>query len=59
MVNLAHRDHCTFPGSTALKWKRGITVLEDRTRFIAVMQCGAIKASHLYRPDPTMVKREK
>jgi imidazolonepropionase-like amidohydrolase len=36
-----------------------ISVLEDRTRFIAVMQGGAIKAGHLARPIPTMVKREK
>ncbi len=36
-----------------------ISILEDRARFIAVMQGGAIKAGQLYRPDPTMVKREK
>jgi imidazolonepropionase-like amidohydrolase len=36
-----------------------ISVLEDRTRFIVVMQGGAIKAGQLARPIPTMVKREK
>jgi imidazolonepropionase-like amidohydrolase len=38
---------------------REIAVLEDRTRFIAVMQGGAIKAGQLAKPIPTMVKREK
>jgi imidazolonepropionase-like amidohydrolase len=36
-----------------------ISVLEDRARFIAVMQGGAIKVGQLARPIPTMVKREK
>ncbi len=36
-----------------------ISVLEDRSRFLAVMQGGAIKAGRLARPIPTMVKREK
>src|SRR5262245_28461227 len=36
-----------------------ISVLEDRTRFIAVIQGGAIKAGQLARPIPTMVKRER
>jgi imidazolonepropionase-like amidohydrolase len=36
-----------------------ISVLEDRARFIAVMQGGAIKAGQLARPVPTMVNREK
>ena len=36
-----------------------ISLLEDRRRFIAVMQGGAIKAGQLARSIPTMVKREK
>src|SRR5262249_17787896 len=36
-----------------------ISVLEDRTRFLAVMQGGAVKAGRLARPIPTVVKREK
>jgi imidazolonepropionase-like amidohydrolase len=36
-----------------------IAVLEDRTRFIAVMQGGVIKAGQLAKPFPTMVKLEK
>jgi imidazolonepropionase-like amidohydrolase len=36
-----------------------ISILEERARFIAVMQGGAIKAGQLARPIPTMVKREK
>jgi imidazolonepropionase-like amidohydrolase len=36
-----------------------ISVLEDRARFIAVMQGGEIKAGRLAKPIPTMVKREK
>jgi imidazolonepropionase-like amidohydrolase len=36
-----------------------ISILEDRSRFLAVMQGGAIKAGKLARPTPTMVKCEK
>jgi imidazolonepropionase-like amidohydrolase len=36
-----------------------ISILEDRSRFIAVMQGGAIKAGQLAKPIPTMVKCEK
>lgn len=36
-----------------------ISILEDRKRFIAVLQGGAIKAGQLARPLSTMVKREK
>jgi imidazolonepropionase-like amidohydrolase len=36
-----------------------ISILEDRSRFLAVMQGGAIKAGQLARPTPTMVKCEK
>lgn len=36
-----------------------IAVLEDRKRFIAVMQGGVIKAGQLAKPFPTVVKREK
>jgi imidazolonepropionase-like amidohydrolase len=35
-----------------------ISVLEDRARFIAVMQGGAIKAGQLARPRPTLIRRE-
>ena len=37
---------------------KDISLLEDRTRFIAVLQGGAIKAGQLAKPAPTMVKRE-
>ncbi len=36
-----------------------ITLLEDRKKFIAVMQGGIIKAGQLAKPFPTVVKREK
>jgi imidazolonepropionase-like amidohydrolase len=36
-----------------------ISVLEDRARFIAVIQGGTIKAGQLARPIPTVVKRER
>jgi imidazolonepropionase-like amidohydrolase len=36
-----------------------ISILEDRSRFLAVMQGGEVKAGQLARPLPTMVKREK
>ena len=36
-----------------------IALLEDRKKFIAVMQGGVIKAGQLARPFPTVVKREK
>jgi imidazolonepropionase-like amidohydrolase len=36
-----------------------ITLLEDRKRFLAVMQGGVIKAGQLATPFPTVVKREK
>ncbi len=36
-----------------------ISLLEDRTRFIAVMQGGIIKAGRLAKPFPTVVKSEK
>lgn len=36
-----------------------IAVLEDRTKFIAVMQGGVIKAGRLAQPFPTVIKREK
>jgi imidazolonepropionase-like amidohydrolase len=36
-----------------------IAVLEDRTKFIAVMQGGVIKAGQMAKPFPTVVKREK
>lgn len=36
-----------------------IAVLEDRKRFIAVVQGGIIKAGQLAKPFPTVVKREK
>jgi len=36
-----------------------ITLLEDRQKFIAVMQGGIIKAGQLAKPFPTVVKREK
>ena len=36
-----------------------ITLLEDRTKFIAVIQGGVIKAGRLAKPFPTKVKREK
>ena len=36
-----------------------ITLLEDRQRFLAVMQGGVIKAGHLAKPFPTVVKSEK
>lgn len=35
-----------------------IAILEDRTKFIAVMQGGVIKAGQLALPFPTIVKRE-
>ncbi len=36
-----------------------ISLLEDRKRFLAVMQGGIIKAGQLASPFPTVVKREK
>jgi len=36
-----------------------ISVLEDRTRFIAVMQGGVVKAGRLAEPFPTVVSRER
>ncbi|NBV21785.1 MAG: amidohydrolase family protein [Proteobacteria bacterium] len=36
-----------------------IALLEDRKKFIAVMQGGVIKAGQLAKPFPTVVKREK
>lgn len=36
-----------------------ISLLEDRKRFLAVMQGGVIKAGRLSKPFPTVVKREK
>jgi imidazolonepropionase-like amidohydrolase len=36
-----------------------ISVLEDRKRFLAVIQGGVIKAGSLAQPFPTVVKREK
>jgi imidazolonepropionase-like amidohydrolase len=36
-----------------------ISLLEDRTNFIAVLQGGIIKAGQLAKPFPTVVKREK
>jgi len=36
-----------------------ISLLEDRSRFIAVLQGGIVKAGQLSKPFPTIVKREK
>ncbi len=36
-----------------------IAILEDRTKFIAVMQGGIVKAGQLAKPFPTLVKSEK
>jgi imidazolonepropionase-like amidohydrolase len=36
-----------------------ISLLEDRSKFIAVLQGGVIKAGQLSKPFPTIVKREK
>ncbi len=36
-----------------------IQLLEDRTKFIAVLQGGVIKAGQLAKPFPTVVKQEK
>ena len=36
-----------------------IAVLEDRARFIAVLQGGVIKAGQLAKAFPTVVAREK
>jgi imidazolonepropionase-like amidohydrolase len=36
-----------------------ISILEDRRRFLAVMQGGIVKAGGLAKPFPTVVKREK
>ena len=36
-----------------------IALLEDRKKFIAVMQGGIVKAGQLAKPFPTVVKREK
>jgi imidazolonepropionase-like amidohydrolase len=36
-----------------------ISVLEDRSRFIAVMQGGVVKAGRLAEPFPTVVSRER
>ena len=38
---------------------KDVTLLEDRTKFIAVMQGGIIKSGQLAKPFPTVVKREK
>jgi imidazolonepropionase-like amidohydrolase len=36
-----------------------ISILEDRSRFLAVMQAGIIKAGQLAEPFPTVVTQEK
>ena len=36
-----------------------VAILEDRKRFVAVMQGGIVKAGQLAKPFPTVVKREK
>lgn len=36
-----------------------ITLLEDRKRFVAVLQAGIIKAGQLAKPFPTIIKSEK
>ena len=36
-----------------------IAILEDRTRFLAVMQGGIVKAGRLAKPIPTLVKSDK
>lgn len=36
-----------------------ISILEDRKRFVAVMQAGVIKAGKLAKPFPTIVKSER
>ena len=36
-----------------------ISLLEDRSKFIAVLQGGLIKAGRLAKPFPTVVKQEK
>ncbi len=36
-----------------------IALLEDRTKFIAVMQGGIVKTGQIAKPFPTVVKREK
>jgi imidazolonepropionase-like amidohydrolase len=36
-----------------------ISLLENRSRFIAVMQAGVIKAGQLAKPFPTVIRREK
>lgn len=36
-----------------------IELLEDRTKFIAVLQAGVVKAGQLARPFPTVIKQEK
>jgi imidazolonepropionase-like amidohydrolase len=36
-----------------------IELLEDRSKFIAVMQAGVIKAGQLAKPFPTVIKQEK
>jgi imidazolonepropionase-like amidohydrolase len=38
---------------------RDISILEDRSRFIAVLQSGVVKAGRLAPPFPTVIKREK
>jgi imidazolonepropionase-like amidohydrolase len=36
-----------------------IELLEDRSKFIAVLQAGVIKAGQLAKPIPTIIKQEK
>lgn len=36
-----------------------ISILEDRSRFIAVLQAGIVKAGQLAKPIPTVIKQEK
>jgi len=38
---------------------KDISILEDRKRFVAVLQGGAIKAGQLAKPFPTIIKNEK
>jgi imidazolonepropionase-like amidohydrolase len=36
-----------------------IELLEDRSKFIAVLQAGIIKAGQMAKPFPTIIKQEK
>jgi imidazolonepropionase-like amidohydrolase len=38
---------------------KDISILEDRKRFVAVLQGGAIKAGQLAKPFPTIIKDER